>query len=168
MCKFIEGIITCFQRKTIASENWQKLTKLLPFRSYSGSCCIDTPTKLSNEVTIVTKKPFSISSLLIPTESMSGLVAFDILPLHFLHFKSRLGFRGSLMFEQHLCTQKPQTRHLIELDPTPLLHTPQENLLQSTGLEALRALTMIFVLPTFTCRPFFSKLVFQTRKFSNN
>ena len=26
------------------------------------------------------------------------------------------------MFEQGLCAQKPQTRHLIELDPTPLLH----------------------------------------------
>ena len=63
---------------------------------------------------------------------MSGMVAFDTSPLHFLHFKSGLVFRGPLTFEKHLCTQKPQTRHLIELDPISLLHTLQENLLART------------------------------------
>ena len=63
---------------------------------------------------------------------MSGMVAFDTSPQHFLHFKSGLVFRGPLTFEKHLCTQKPQTRHLIELDPISLLHTLQENLLART------------------------------------
>ena len=103
------------------------------------------------------------------TGSMSGVIAFNTSPLHFLHLNSGLAFRGPLTFEQRLCTQKPQTWHLIELDPTPLLHTPQGNLLVSTGLGALFAFTVIFFLPTFTRRrPFVSKLVFQTRNFSNN
>ena len=68
---------------------------------------------------------------------MSGMDAFDTSPLHFLHLKSVSGFRGPLMFEQHLCTQKPQARHLIELIPTPLLQKPQGNLLPSAGLGAL-------------------------------
>ena len=72
--------------------------------------------------------------------------AFDTAPLHFLHLKSVSGFRGPLMFEQRLCTQKPQAWDLIELTPTPLLHTPQGNLIPSTGLGALLALTKIFVL----------------------
>lgn len=51
---------------------------------------------------------------------------------------------------------------------TPLLHTLQGNLLITTGLGALRALTMIFVLLTFIRTPFVSKLVFQMRNISNN
>ena len=69
------------------------------------------------------------------------------------------------MFEQHWCTQKPQTSHLIELNSTPFLHTPQGNLFASTGIGGFCVLTMIFVLPTFTCRRFDSKLVFQTQTF---
>ena len=99
---------------------------------------------------------------------MSGMDAFDTSPLHFLHLKSVSGFRGPLMFEQRLCIQKPQARHLIELIPTPLLHTPQGNLLPSTGLGALWALTKIFVLSTFTRRPLDSRLAFQSQNFSNN
>ena len=76
--------------------------------------------------------------------------------------------RGPLMFEQHWCIQKPQTSHLIELNSTPLLHTPQGHLFASTGIGGFCVLTMIFVLPTFTCRRFDSKLVFQTQNFSNN
>ena len=57
---------------------------------------------------------------------MSGMDAFDTSPLHFLHLKSVSGFRGPLMFVQHLCTQKPQARHLIELTPTPLLQKPRK------------------------------------------
>ena len=53
----IIGISTCFQRKTKASENWQKLSKLLLCRSYSGNGDVETPTKLSNEVTEATKIP---------------------------------------------------------------------------------------------------------------
>ena len=68
---------------------------------------------------------------------MSGMDALDASPLHFLHLKSMPGYRGPLMFEQRLSTQKPQERHLIELILTPLLHTPQGNLLLSTGLGAL-------------------------------
>lgn len=52
----IKGITTCFQRETTASRNWQKLSKLLSCRSYSGSCGIETSTTLSNEVTEVPKR----------------------------------------------------------------------------------------------------------------
>ena len=155
----IVEIPTCFQRETTASENCQKLSKLFPCQSYSGSCGIKTSTTLSNKVTEVAKDSiFSISSPLISTGSMSGMVVYDTYPLHFLGL-----FRGLLTFEQCLCTQKSQTRHLIELNPKHFLHTPQGNLLGSTGLGALCELSMTFVLPTFTCRPFDSKLVFQTR-----
>ena len=45
------GITTCFQRKTMASQNLQMLSKHLSCQSYSGSCGIETSTMLSNEVT---------------------------------------------------------------------------------------------------------------------
>ena len=109
-----------------------------------------------------------MSSPLIATGSMSGIVTFNTSSLHFLHSKSGLGFRRTLTFELHLCTQKPQTRHLTELDQTPLLHTQQGNLLASTGLGVLCAFTMIFLLPTFTRRPVVSKLLFQTKNSSDN
>ena len=35
-----------------------------------------------------------------------GMVAFNNTPIHIFHLKSMLGFRGSLMFEQRLWTQK--------------------------------------------------------------
>ena len=44
-------------KKDRGNKNWQKLFKLLPCRSYSGSCGIETPTTLSNEVIEVTKRP---------------------------------------------------------------------------------------------------------------
>ena len=117
---------------------------------------------LSNEIT------FSISSPLITTGSLSGMNAFDASPLHLLHLKSVSGFRRPLMFEQRLCTQKPQAWHLIELIQKPLLHTPLGNLLPSTGLGALWTLTKIFVLPTFKRRPLDSRLAFQTLNYSNH
>ena len=50
------GITTYYQRKT-ASQNCQKLPKLFPCRSYSGSCGIKTPTMLSIEVTKLIERP---------------------------------------------------------------------------------------------------------------
>ena len=137
----IVGITTYFQRKTTVSKDWQRLSKVLPCKSVNQKGLT-----------------FSISSPLISTGSISVKVSFDISSLHFLHLKSGLGLRWPLTFEQHLSTQKPQTRHLIELDPTPLLHTRQGNLLASTSLWVLCTLTMIFVLPTFAHR---ASLVFQ-------
>ena len=94
---------------------------------------------LSNEIIKVAKRTdffyfFTTDNII---GSMSGMDTFDTSPLHFLHLKSALGFRGPLMFEQDLCTQRPQAWHLIELIRTPLLHTPHGNLLPSTGLEEL-------------------------------
>ena len=160
----------CFQRKTTANENWQKLTKLLSYRSCSGSCGIETFfiaqwSHWGNKKTCLFLFLHHWHNRVDGWDA--GMVAFDISPLHFLHLKSGLGFRGPLMLEQCLCTQKPQKRHLIELYLILLMHTSQRNLFALTDLGALRALTMIFVWPRFTHRPFVSKLVFQTWNFNN-
>ena len=131
--------MTYFQRKTTASQNWQKLSKLLPCRSYFGSCCIEIPTTLSNEVTTVIERLDFFDFF---TIDMNKVDVWDGQCLRYftsalLTLKSGLCFRGTLTFKQRLCTQKPQTRHLIELNLTRSLHKPQGNLLASNGSAAM-------------------------------
>ena len=119
----IVGITTTLQRETTTSKNWQKVSKLFPSWSYSGSCGIETSTTLSNEITKIAKSDFFDFFIIDNNWLMSGMDAFDTSPLHFLHLKSVSGFRGPLMFEQGLCTQKPQTWHLRVNPNTLIAHT---------------------------------------------
>ena len=121
----IVGITTTLRGETTASQNWQKVSKLFPSWSYSGCCGIETPTTLSNKIIKIAKRTdffdfFTTNNII---GSMSGMDTFDTSPLNFLHLKSVSGFRGPLMFEQGLCTQKPQAWHLRVNPNTLIAHT---------------------------------------------
>ena len=151
------GITRALQGETTTSKNWQKVSKLFPSWSYSGCCGIETPTTLFNEITKIAKQTDFFDFFTIDNNWLA--VWNGYFTPTFLIFKISVRF---------LCTQKLQAWHLIELIPTPLLHTPQGNLLPSTGLGALWTLTKIFVLPTLTRIPLYSRLAFQTLNFSGN
>ena len=94
MLTCILGIIsTCFERKTTANGNLQKLSKFLPCRSYSGSYVIEIPTVLSNEITEVTKSPDFLNVFTIDINRFNvrdGHVQYFISTL--LTFKIRVRF----------------------------------------------------------------------------
>ena len=70
------------------------------------------------------------------------------------------------MLVQRLWIQRLELLQLMELEPTPLPHTPHGYLDLLIGFGALYVLAMIFVFPTFTRRPFDSMCVFHSTSFS--
>ena len=86
-------------RKTMTNKNWQKLSKLFPCKSCSGSCDIKTPTIMPSEVTEVTKIPDFFNVLTIDSNRVD-VWGNDTSPLHFFHLKPGLDLRGPSTLEQ--------------------------------------------------------------------
>ena len=86
-------------RKTMTNKNWQKLSKLLPCKSCSGSRDIKTPIIMPSEVTEVTKRPDFFNVLTIDSNRVD-VWGNDTSALHFFHLKPGLGLRGPSTLEQ--------------------------------------------------------------------
>lgn len=120
-----------FQWKTI-TKNWQQFSKLLPSRSYSSSYLILcwNAYQVVHEVTEVPKNPeyFDFFS--------SDNNRVDVCDDYGSYINSTiLIFKVMVRFQKNRNLSKAFVHP--ELDPTPLLHTPQRSLLGSPGLGAL-------------------------------